>query len=166
MRRALAIASRLPLGLRFRLRKWFVEYGVPANRHLGIKVVEVGPGTGSVVLKLPYRRSNLNVAGTVHGAAILALAESVHGVAILWRFDPADHLMYTRRANLEFLSPGRTALTVRYVLSPQTIETIENRLRQAGRHEFDLECTVRDQEGEPIAHLSATYHLRRLSADR
>jgi len=55
------------------MKRFFTERLVPANRTLGIRVLEVGPDSRSVVLRLPYRRRILNSAGTAHGAAIMAL---------------------------------------------------------------------------------------------
>jgi acyl-coenzyme A thioesterase PaaI-like protein len=75
------------------LKKKFVEYRVPTNRRLGIKVTYISTDSKSFILKLPYKRKNTNVGGTVHGSAIMCLAETIHGVAVLWSFDPKQHRM-------------------------------------------------------------------------
>jgi len=75
------------------LKKWYVEYGVPMNRAIGLCLDEVAADSSRVVVRLPFRRRNLNVDGTVHGGVIAALAETVHGIAVLWQFSPAEHFM-------------------------------------------------------------------------
>ena len=144
------------------LKRFFVERLVPANRLLGIKVLEVAPDSRSVVLRLPYRRRILNPAGTVHGAAILALAETVHGVAVLWQFSPSAHQMVARRSTLEFLRPGRGDLFVRFGLAPELRARIARVLATEGRAEFELESVVVDGQDQAVAHLRAAYVLRRL----
>jgi uncharacterized protein (TIGR00369 family) len=143
------------------MKRFFVERLVPANRTLGIKVLEVAPDSRSVILRLPYRRRILNPAGTVHGAAIMALAETVHGVAVLWQFSPYTHQMVAKRSTLEFLRPGRGDLFVRFGLAPELKASIERVLAAEGRAEFELESVVVDRQDQEIAHLQAAYVLRR-----
>lgn len=64
------------------LKKIFIQYGVPFNRAIGVRVVAVTADGQSFKLRLPYRRRNTNVEGTVHGAVITAFAETVVGVAV------------------------------------------------------------------------------------
>lgn len=66
---------RLP-GASFHLRKWFVEFGVPLNRAIGLRIKAVTPDSSRVVLQLPAHRRNMNVGGTIHGGVITAFAES------------------------------------------------------------------------------------------
>lgn len=146
------------------IKKWFVEYLVPANRALGIRIHEVAPDSSRVVLSLPRRRRNLNVGGTVHGAAIMALAETVHGVAVLWQFPPARHRMVTKTTRLEFLAPARASLRTTFSLSQAVREHIEAELSAGGRCDVEFESTVTDGDGKEIARLSASYQIRRLAA--
>lgn len=147
-----------------RLKKWFVEYLVPANRALGIRIDEVAPDSSRVVLSLPRRRRNLNVGGTVHGAAIMALAETVHGVAVLWQFPPAQHRMVTKTTRLEFVAPARSGLRTTFSLSPEARGRIDADLAASGRCEIELESSVTDGGGKEVARLVARYQIRRVGA--
>ena len=95
--------------MRERVKKWGAEHLVPANRAFGIRIAEVVPDSSRVVLRLPPRRRNQNGDGTVHGGVLLAFAETVHGVAVLWPWWPARYSMVTRCARLAFSKPGRRA---------------------------------------------------------
>lgn len=156
----LELLTRLPW-MGKQAKRIAVDYAVPFNRALGIRIVSVAEDSSSVILRLPPRGRNRNVAGTVHGGATLALAETVHGVALLWQFSPSEHLMFTKRAALEFLSPARGELRVSFGLDSTTRASVESALRSSGRCELSLTCTVTDRPGEPVAELDATYVIRR-----
>jgi len=144
-------------------KRWFVEHAVPMNRAIGLRVDEVAPDSSRVALRLPWRRRNENAAGTVHGGVIAAFAETVHGVAVLWQFPPASHHMTTRRLRVQFVAPGHGTLRVEFRLEPSTRQGIEEDLARAGRSEFTLESAVKDESGKVVAHLEASYLLRRLA---
>ena len=164
-RRLSAIASWLGrfaprvLGL---VKRWYVNYfAVPANTVMGIRIVEVASDSSRVVVRLKNMRNNRNAAGTVHGAALFALAETVHGTAVLWQFSPVLHSMFTKTAYLEFLTLGRGELVVDYSLSRELLDRIGRELAEQGRSELSAESCVRDMDGEAVAKLSATYVVLR-----
>jgi uncharacterized protein (TIGR00369 family) len=148
------------------LKRWFVERGVPFNRTIGLRVDHVACDSSRVVLRLPARRRNLNPARTVHGAAIAALAETAHGVAVLWQFSPADHVMVTRELRLEFLAPGKGTLFVEFALGESVRRFIGRELARSGRCEVRLESAVTDAGGKTVARLAASYVIRLRRAER
>jgi uncharacterized protein (TIGR00369 family) len=127
--RLLSTVERHAPGVAHHLKIWFVERGVPLNRSIGLRVEEVAPDSSRVVLRLPPRRRNQNDGGTVHGGVITAFAETVHGVAVLWQFQPARHRMVTRSLRVEFLAPARGTLWVEYRLEEAVRRGIEGRWR-------------------------------------
>lgn len=159
MMKAVRLLSRFP-GLAERAKRLAVEWGVPLNRALGI-VVAHADDSSHVVLRLPARRGNQNIAGTVHGAVIFALAETVHGVATLWQFSPAEHQMFTKSASIDFTAPARGDLTVSFCLSDATRRRIQADLASTSRSEVTLDCSVSDTAQKEVARLVATYVIRR-----
>ncbi len=144
-----------------RLRRWFVERGVPLNRAIGLRVDHVASDSSRVALRLPPRRGNLNVGGTVHGAAITALAETVHGMAVLWQFSPSDHVMVTRKLRVEFLAPGRGTLFVEFALDETLRRSIAAELARSGSCDVRLTSEVTDGGGNVVARLVGSYVIRR-----
>jgi uncharacterized protein (TIGR00369 family) len=143
------------------VKKWFVEYGVPMNRAMGLCLDEVASDSSRVVVRLPPRRRNLNVGGTVHGGVITALAETVHGIAVLWQFSPAEHLMVSRELRMEFVAPGRGTLTAQFALDESVRRQIAAALAEKGSCEVQLKSEVRDAGGRTVARLTGTYLIRR-----
>ena len=156
-------AARFPR-LADRARRLAVERFVPFNRRLGIRVIRAAADSPDTVLRLPFRRANLNVAGTVHGAAILALAETVHGVAVLWRLYPAPPRKLTNAAPLVYLAPARGPLEAFFRIEDATRDAIAADLASSGRSEVVLRSIVRDAGGREVARLEATYVIRRVAA--
>ncbi len=148
------------------LKKWFVEYGVPANRRFGIKIVSISADSRTFVLKLPYKRKNFNVGRTIHGSAIMCLAETVHGVAVLWTFDPKGHRMVTKTTEIKFIHPGRSDLFVEFKLDEKTISNIKDTLTSIGSIDLVLESRVTDTSGNLVAVLENCYHLSRMKPKR
>lgn len=144
------------------VKRWYGNYiAVPANTVMGIRIAEVAPDSSRVVVRLKNMRNNRNAAGTVHGAALFALAETVHGTAVMWQFSPLRHRMFTKTADLEFLMPGRGELVVEYSLSSELLQRISGELAEQGRSEVAAESCVRNLGGEIVAKLSATYVVLR-----
>jgi uncharacterized protein (TIGR00369 family) len=160
--RLLAGAERRSPKLAQVAKKWFAQYAVPMNRALGLRIEEVASDSSRVVLRLPARRRNLNIGGTVHGAAIFALAETVHGIAFFWQFAPAQYSMVTRQARLEFLTPARGALTCSFALEEAVRCRIADELARQGACEVEFTSEVQDAQGRTVARLLAAYAIRRL----
>lgn len=158
---ALALLERHAPRFAPRLKKWFVEHVVPMNQAIGLRIDEVADDSSRVVLRLPPRRRNLNAVGTVHGGAITALAESVHGVAVLWQFSPASHHMVSRELRIQFVAPGRGTLTTEFSLTEEVRQRIEADLTRSGSSEVELSCEVKGPQGATVARLTGSYVIRR-----
>ena len=141
------------------IKKIFVEYRVPTNRRIGIKLEYISKDSKSFTLKLPYKRKNTNVGGTVHGSAIMCLAETIHGVAVLWSFDPKQHRMVTRTTEIKFINPGINDLYVKFTLKDATISNIKETLATKGNMDLVLDSNVTDKSGKLIATLKNSYYL-------
>jgi acyl-coenzyme A thioesterase PaaI-like protein len=113
------------------------------------------------VLRLPPRRRNENDGGTIHGGVITALAETAHGVAVLWQFPPAEHLMVTKSLRISFFAPARGELVTKFRLDSSAAARIRLDLAARGTAEVTLATTVMNGAGKEVAALEATYVLRR-----
>jgi acyl-CoA thioesterase len=72
----------------------------PYGQHLGIELIEVGPG--SAVAELEVQEYMLNTHGTAHGAIIFALADFVFAVAS----NSYGKTSVALSMNIGFLAPG------------------------------------------------------------
>lgn len=141
-------------------KKIFVQYVVPMNRSLGIKLEHISDT--ETVLSMKRKRKNLNYGGTVHGAAIMALAETVHGMSVLNRIGAFENLMVSKNVDLTFKKKAMGDLQVRFQLGKEREDFIVQELNEKGVCEVELESSVTDQSGDAVAMLAATYHIRQL----
>ena len=141
-------------------QKLFVNYIVPMNRTLGIKLKSMEDNETVMIMK--GRRKITNYGGTIHGGAIMALAETVHGGAVLNKIGAFGNLMVTRNCDLKFLKRGRGNLKVRFNLSDENEIYIKRHLERDGKCEIELVSAVTDSQGDTVAVLTALYYIKRL----
>lgn len=144
----------------FFFKKLFVNYFVPMNRTLGIKLTTMEDGLTVMIMK--GKRKITNYGGTIHGGAIMALAETVHGGAVLDKIGAFDHLMVTKNCNLTFLKKATGDLKVSFKLTDDQEAYIKSHLTGNGKCEIELTSTVTDTRGDTVAELKARYHIKRL----
>ncbi len=140
-------------------KKLFVGWIVPANRSLGIRLKSVDGK--KIVMRLKKCRKNTNYGGTVHGAAMMALGETIHGMAVLDRFGTFDHLIVSKDVKLKFVKKAKGVLEVAYELPDETEALIERKLNDNAKCEVDLIANITDKTGDTMTKMTATYHIRR-----
>lgn len=140
-------------------QKLFVNYIVPMNRTLGIKLKTMEEN--ETVMTMKGRRKITNYGGTIHGGAIMALAETVHGGAVLNKIGAFENLMVTKNCALKFFKKGKGDLKVHFTLDDENAAFIKSNLDENGRCEIELISTVTDSQGDTVAELTALYHIKR-----
>jgi len=141
-------------------KKLFNNFGVPMNRAMGIRLKSID--ANETVLVMKRNRRNTNYGGTMHGGAILALAETVHGVTVLNKIGAFENLMVTRSCSLNFLKKAGGTLTVRFSLEEDDEAFIRSQLGENGKCEVELSSVVRDTSGHEVAALIARYHIKKI----
>ena len=141
-------------------KKLFVGWIVPANRSLGIRLKSVDGK--KIVMRLKKCRKNTNYGGTVHGAAMMALGETIHGMAVLDRFGTFDHLIVSKDVKLKFTKKAKGELQVAYNLPDEIEALIARKLEDNHKCEVDLMATITDKDSATVAEMTATYHIRRV----
>lgn len=141
-------------------KKLFVNYVVPMNRTLGIKLSAMKDNV--TVMTMKGKRRITNYGGTIHGGAIMALAETVHGGAVLDKIGAFDNLMVTKNCNLKFLKKAKGDLKVCFRLSDDQEAYIKSHLARNGKCEIEMISAVTDVQGDTVAELRALYHIKRL----
>jgi uncharacterized protein DUF4442 len=141
-------------------KKLFVGWIVPANRSLGIRLKSVDGK--KITMSLKKCRKNTNYGGTVHGAAMMALGETIHGMGVLQQIGTFDHMMVSKNTNMAFLKKGKGELQVAFELDSSTEDFIKEELSKNDKCIVNLTAEIKDTEGDVISILSADYHIRKL----
>jgi acyl-coenzyme A thioesterase PaaI-like protein len=140
-----------------------LNQAIPFNRHVGLEVVEVGPGRG--VVTLPDSADLHNHVGSQHAGALFAAGEAASGGAFLGSF--AEHMgsltPLARSAQIDYRKIARGPITATGTLSadvPELVATLES----DGRVEFPIEVELADADGQVVATMTVDWHVRRNAA--
>ena len=141
-------------------KKLFVNYFVPMNRTLGITLKKMEDDR--TVMAMKGKRKITNYGGTIHGGAIMALAETVHGGAVLNKIGAFENSMVTKNCTIQFLKKARGNLEVRFKLDSESEAYVKGNLEKHGECEIELVSAVTDSQGDTVAELTALYFIKRL----
>jgi uncharacterized protein (TIGR00369 family) len=131
-------------------RREIIEAFIPNSPHaasLGIRLGSIGDD--EAVLELPYKDELATMGNVVHGGAVSALIDTA-AMAAAWASDeiPENPAGATVALSVNFVSTVRGA----------DLRADSKVVRRGGRLSF-CEVSVRDPEGELVAHGIATYRF-------
>jgi uncharacterized protein (TIGR00369 family) len=131
-------------------RREIIKAFIPNSPHaasLGIRLGSIGDD--EAVLELPYKDELATMGNVVHGGAVSALIDTA-AMAAAWASDeiPENPAGATVALSVNFVSTARGA----YLRADSKV------VRRGGRLSF-CEVSVRDPEGELVAHGIATYRF-------
>jgi acyl-coenzyme A thioesterase PaaI-like protein len=133
---------------------------IPFNGHLGLELVEVGPGRG--VVRLPDRPELHNHVGTQHAGGLFAAGEFASGGAFIGAF--ADHLAnvtpLARSAEIEYRKLARGEITATGRLDDDVAGLLQ-KLEKDGKVEFEIDVKLADASGAVVATMTVAWHVRR-----
>ena len=119
----------------------------PFHRWAGLSVIREAPGEVDVALDV--RPDHMNLAGTVHGGMLAAIADTATGLAVRTTLGPGQ-MQVTGQLNVHFLSPARGGRILG-----------KGRVVKSGSRMAYAEADVVDEEGALLARASATYFVVR-----
>jgi acyl-coenzyme A thioesterase PaaI-like protein len=136
-----------------------LEGAIPFNKHLGLEVVEVGPGKG--VVRLPAGDHLHNHVGSQHAGGLFSAGEAASGGAFIGAF--AAHLAnvtpLAKSARIDYLKLAKGPITATGALQRDPAELLAE-LESAGRTEFPIDVSLTDESGTEVARMTVDWHVR------
>ena len=133
---------------------------IPYNGHLGLEVVEVGPGRG--VVRLPDDERLRNHVGTQHAGGLFSAAEAASGAAFVGAF--AERLgeitPLARAASIEYVALARGPIMATATLDEKPADLLA-RLDDAGKVQFPVRVELTDEQDSAVAEVTVDWHVRR-----
>ena len=136
-----------------------LQQAIPFNVHLGLEVVEVGPGLG--VVRLPERDDLLNHVGSQHAGGLFSAGEAASGGAFVGAF--ADRLgditPLAAGASIEYRKIARGPIT-----ATARLDDAQERLAELDRDgvtRFPVEVELTDGEGQAVAAMTVQWNVKR-----
>jgi acyl-coenzyme A thioesterase PaaI-like protein len=146
--------------LEFEAMRAGLDGAIPFNKHVGLRVVEVGPGRG--VVELPDDPALQNHVGSQHAGGLFAAGEAASGGAFMGAF--FEHLgsitPLARSASIDYRKLAKGVVTATGTLSedvPELLSTLESE----GRVEFPISVSMTDGDGNVVAEMTVQWHVRK-----
>jgi acyl-coenzyme A thioesterase PaaI-like protein len=136
-----------------------MQQAIPFNVHLGLEVVEIGPGLG--VVRLPEGPHMVNHVGSQHAGGLFSAGEAASGGAFVGAF--AERMGEIRplaaKAEIEYRKIARGPITATARLEDAEAKVAE--LDADGVTRFPVSVALTDGEGELVAEMTVHWHVKR-----
>ncbi|WP_237688641.1 MULTISPECIES: DUF4442 domain-containing protein [Arthrobacter] len=126
----------------------------------GIHITHLGADSLSAEVRLRLHWWNRNVAGVHFGGSLFAMTDPFW-MMLLLRHLGADHVVWDRAAEIDFIKPGRGEVTARFVLAPADVERLR-KLAAGGDKVLEwFSVDVVDADGGVVARVRKQVYVRR-----
>jgi acyl-coenzyme A thioesterase PaaI-like protein len=136
-----------------------LEQAIPFNGHLGLEVVAVSEGNGSV--RLPDDPNLLNHVGSQHAGALFSAGEAASGAAFVGSFleRMGDITPLAKSASIDYRKIAKGPIVATGALSEDKAALLD-RLDADGRVEFTIDVSLRDADDVEVATMTVDWHVR------
>lgn len=131
---------------------------VPTLDALGLEVVEARPGR--VAARIPAE-PNANHFGVVYAGSLFSVAEMLGGLIARTTFPLPGFVPVIKRAEIAYHRPATSSVRADASLPEEEHVRVPTEAHERGKADYALTVEVTDEQGEPVATLTADYQLRR-----
>ncbi|MEZ0579044.1 PaaI family thioesterase [Nocardioides sp. MH1] len=136
---------------------------IPILGHMGITVVDAGPGHATV--ELPAG-PNGNHFGVLYAGSLFTACEVLGGIVPRASFDLdgelAGYVPLVKSAEINYLRPGLGDVRASGTIAPEEIERVRAEALETGKSNFVMETEIKDAQGTVVATMRATNQLRKM----
>jgi acyl-coenzyme A thioesterase PaaI-like protein len=137
-----------------------LEQAIPFNKYLGLEVVGVADGSGSV--RLPDDPNLLNHVGSQHAGALFSAAEAASGAAFVGAFleRMGEITPLAKAASIQYRKIAKGPIVATGTLGEDKA-TLLGRLDTDGRVEFTIDVSLKDENDVEVATVTVDWHVRK-----
>lgn len=136
-----------------------MQQAIPYNVHLGLEVLEIGPGLG--VVRLPEGAHLVNHVGSQHAGGMFSAGEAASGAAFVGTF--VDRMTEIRplaaRAEIEYRKIAHGPITATGRLDDAEARLAE--LDADGVTRFAVAVELTDGKDEVVAEMTVHWHVKK-----
>jgi hypothetical protein len=126
----------------------------------GIKVTHVNADFTEIDVTLRLTWWNRNIVGTSFGGSLYMMCDPFY-MAILMTNLGRDYIVWDKAARIEFLKPGRSDVSAKFVIPPDDIKAIREKADANPKYEPEFTAEIRDKDNVVIAKVHKTLYVRR-----
>ncbi len=116
----------------------------------GIKITSVSNNFRDVTVRLKKRPWTSNYVGTQYGGSMFSMTDPFYMVMLVLNLG-RDFIVWDKSAKISYLKPGRTALTAKFHMSDETLQSIRSQAIQHGKTEWDVVVQIKDSNDVVVA---------------
>lgn len=152
--RAIIKAATTPKGLQRAMNIW------PPFLGAGIRVSRISQDYSQVLVTLRDTGLNRNWVGTHFGGSLLAMSDPYFMIMLMNRIGP-DFVVWDKRTEIEFVSPGRGTLTALFDMPDDRVHEIEMKAADGSKVLEWFALDILNGAGEVVAHVDKQLYIRR-----
>lgn len=131
----------------------------------GIRVAEIAPDFGRVVVELRETRRNRNAVGTHFGGSLYSMCDPFYMLMFIARLGP-DYVVWDKAAGIDFERPGKGTVTATFTLTAEDDARVRRETENGARYTPTYLVEVMDARGERVAKIEKVLYFRRKDATR
>lgn len=128
----------------------------------GIRIDEVSDDFRRVRVRLRRSRLTTNYVGTQFGGSLFAMTDPFWMVMMLRNLGPG-YVVWDKAGEIEFVSPGRTAVTAEFALDPAVVDEVRAAADAGEKVLRWFEVDVVGTDGAVVARVRKQLYVRRAS---
>jgi acyl-coenzyme A thioesterase PaaI-like protein len=136
----------------------------PPFRAAGIRVTRIGAGFRQVSVELRATLFNRNFVGTHFGGSLFAMTDPFYMIMMMRNLGDG-FVVWDKAASVRFRRPGRGTVTARFELTQAMVDEAVEKTAGGAKFEPTYAVDVVDREGEVVARVEKTLHIRRKSGN-
>lgn len=126
----------------------------------GVRVEHIAPDFRNVRVRLAKSPLTANMFGTQFGGSMFAMTDPFWAIMLSRNLGPR-YAVWDRRAEIEFLAPGRTALTTEFTLSGDDVGKARADAEDGDKVLRWFDNEIRDRDGVLVARVRKQVYIRR-----
>jgi len=146
--------TRTARGMRLAANMW------PPLLFAGVRVEHIATDFRHVRVRLAKSPLTANYFGTQFGGSMFAMTDPFWMVMLIRNLGPG-YTVWDQRAEIEFVTPGRTALTTEFILTADTVDEIRAATADGAKELRWFGNDILDREGALVARTRKQVYVRR-----
>lgn len=150
-------ALSTPTWLRRGMNLW------PPYLFAGVRIEAIDPDWRRVRVRLAKTPMTTNYFGTQFGGSLFAMVDPFWVIMLIHNLG-TDHVVWDKAGEIEFVTPGKTAVRAELVLDPVVVEELRARAAGGERVLHWFECDILDAGGAVVSRTRKQVYIRRKTA--
>lgn len=126
----------------------------------GIRATYISEDFRRVDVVLKLRWYNRNYVGTAFGGSLFAMTDPWYMLMLLHNLG-RDYYIWDKKADIEFIAPGRAEVTAHFYLDETTLDTINRHTATGEKFLPSFIIDVVDKDKQLIARVERTLYVRK-----